>query len=128
ADRKWRRGRSRPESTSGTTKDPRLTQMAPGLLLCETGGGGQTMETLDAQRIAQVSLDYSSLKAESEGSDTRYTVALSGRPDPVWIDDYRLAQAESTGYRRFRLDPANRTVSFVCRSVEGPAQVFGVLE
>jgi hypothetical protein len=86
------------------------------------------MEILDAQRVAQVSIDYSTLKGVSEGGDTYYTVELSGRPDPGWIDAYRIAQAESTGYRRFRLDPANRTISFVCRSVEGPTQVFEVLE
>jgi len=85
------------------------------------------MEVLDAHRVAQVSIDYSSLKGESEGSDTRYTVTLTGDVDSQWLDAYRVAQAESTGYRRFRLDPAKGTISFSCRIVDGPTQVFEFL-
>ena len=86
------------------------------------------MAVLDAQRAADVSIDYSTLTGESEGTDTRYTIALKGHLDPQWVAEYRAAQAESTGYRRFRLDLAKGTISFAVRVVDGPAQVFEALE
>jgi hypothetical protein len=88
----------------------------------------EAMNILDAQRAGAISIDHSTLRGQTEGDHTRYTVALMGHLDPQWIGAYRAAQAESTGYRRFRLDPARATVSFSVRIVDGPAQVFEVLE
>jgi len=75
-----------------------------------------------------VVVDLSTLKRESAGTDMSYTVELVGRVDSVWIETYRFLQADSTAFRRLRLDENARTVSFVCRGVDGPTQVFDVLE
>lgn len=83
---------------------------------------------LEERRMAQVGMDHSTLKAEIAGTDTRYTIALTGRLDDRWIEACRAAQAESTGFRRFRLDPASRTVFFSCRTVDGTTQVFDALD
>jgi hypothetical protein len=75
-----------------------------------------------------VVVDLSTLKREAAGTDMSYTVGLVGRIDAVWAETYRILQADSTAFRRLRLDPNARTVSFVCRGVDGPSQVFDVLE
>ncbi len=84
--------------------------------LSESGSGGL------------VHVDHSTLKRDSSGSDLLFSVALVGRVDPVWTEAYRVLQADTTAFRRLRLDPSTRTVSFVCRAVDGPTQVFDVLE
>ena len=76
----------------------------------------------------QVGVDHSTLKRESTGPDTNYSVGLIGRVDSVWAEAYRVLQADSTIFRRLRLDLPTRTVSFVCRAVDGPTQVFDILE
>jgi hypothetical protein len=83
---------------------------------------------LDERRTTHVAVDHSTLKGEPSGTDTRYTVALIGPMDEVWAEAYRILQADSTGFRRLRLDCASRTVSFTCRAIDGPAQVFDILE
>ena len=75
-----------------------------------------------------VVVDLSTLKRTPAGSDMSYSVELVGRVDSVWAETYRILQADSTAFRRLRLDAATRTVSFVCRAVDGPTQVFDVLE
>ncbi len=83
---------------------------------------------LDEQRTTHVGVDHSTLKAEPSGTDIRYSVALIGPVDEVWAEAYRILQADSTAFRRLRLDQATRTVSFSCRAIDGPAQVFEILE
>jgi hypothetical protein len=83
---------------------------------------------LDGQHAAGVGVDHSTLKGEPSGSDTHYTVSLIGPLDAIWAEAYRILQADSTAFRRLRLDPAARRVSFTCRAIEGPAQVFEILE
>jgi hypothetical protein len=75
-----------------------------------------------------VHVDHSTLKRESTGSNLAFSVALVGRVDSVWAEAYRILQADTTAFRRLRLDPSTRTVSFVCRAVEGATEVFDVLE
>lgn len=82
----------------------------------------------DERRTTHVGVDHSTLKGETSGTDIRYSVALTGLVDQVWAEAYRILQADSTGFRRLRLDAANRTVSFTCHGIEGPAQVFDILE
>lgn len=82
----------------------------------------------DGRRAPCVGVDHSTLEGEPADTETHYTVALTGPVDDRWIEAYRIAQADSTGFRRFRLDRGAKTVSFTCRAVEGPAQVFEVLE
>jgi len=83
---------------------------------------------LDERRATRVGVDHSTLKGEPAGVDTRYTVGLVGPLDDVWAEAYRMQQADSTAFRRLRLDPATRTVSFTCRGIDGPTQVFDILE
>lgn len=83
---------------------------------------------LDERRIAGVGVDHSTLKGTALGGETRYTVALIGAVDAVWAEAYRILQADSTMFRRLRLDLASREVSFTCRAIEGPTQVFEILE
>ncbi len=83
---------------------------------------------LDERRGNHVDVDHSTLKGEPAGADTRYSVSLIGPLDEVWAEAYRMQQADSTAFRRLRLDSAARTVSFTCRAAEGPTQVFDILE
>lgn len=58
----------------------------------------------------------------------RYSVTLVGRIDEHWCEAYqRVAEAEPS-LSRFRLDAFSGTVSFTCRSSDGPVQVMGVLK
>jgi hypothetical protein len=82
---------------------------------------------LDDRAIA-VRVDHSTLRGEAAGTDTRYTVGLLGVVDGAWAEAYRAVQSESTGYRRFRLDPRSRTITFSCRTVDGTAKVFETLD
>jgi hypothetical protein len=83
---------------------------------------------LGDQRAASVGVDHSTLKGVAAGTDTHYSVRLVGPVDAVWVEAYRILQADSTSFRRLRLDPATREVTFTCRGIEGPAQVFDILE
>ena len=75
-----------------------------------------------------VGVDHSTLKGEPSGTDMRYSVSLVGRIDEVWAEAYRILQADSTAFRRLRLDAPARQVTFTCRAIDGPAQVFDILE
>ena len=75
-----------------------------------------------------VGVDHSTLKGEPAGSDTRYSVVLTGPFDELWAASYRIQQADSTAFRRLHLDTATRTISFTCRAIDGPTQVFDILE
>jgi hypothetical protein len=77
---------------------------------------------------SDVGLDLSTLKGESAGSDTRYAVRLRGPVDERWVESCRGLLADSPTLRRFELDPAQRTLRFSCRTVDGTALVFEMLE
>ena len=83
---------------------------------------------LSDRSTMHVGVDHSTLKGEPSGSDTRYTVMLTGPLDEVWAEAYRMQQADSTAFRRLHLDRATRTISFTCRAIDGPTQVFDILE
>jgi hypothetical protein len=82
----------------------------------------------EEEQVISIALDHSTLKGDPSAGDTRYTIALTGPIDDRWVTTYLATQAESTGYRRFRLDRETGTVSFTCRTVDGPAHVIDVLE
>jgi hypothetical protein len=95
----------------------------------DAGPGGTTMKgVLDESGSHMVGVDHSTLKREGSGPDFNYSVTLVGRVDAVWVEAYRILQADSTAFRHLRLDPISRTVTFLCRGVDGPTQVFDVLE
>jgi len=84
---------------------------------------------LDARHSDTLRLDHTTLKAESVGNDnTSYRISLAGPVGEHWAQTYRTIQADSTAYRRFRLDVPGGSVSFSCRTIEGPAEVMEVLE
>jgi hypothetical protein len=56
----------------------------------------------------------------------RYKVGLTGVIDRRWVEVYQRVAAAPV-YNRFRVDPATSSVSFTCRSTDGPAEVLSVL-
>jgi hypothetical protein len=72
--------------------------------------------------------DHSTLRGEAAGNETRYTVALKGYIDDRWAEAFRLSQAESPAYQRFRLNRATASLGFTCRNVDGAVGVFDMLE
>ena len=58
----------------------------------------------------------------------RYVVNLAGRLDRRWADCYNRMSTGSPSTARFKLEPGASTVSFTCRSSDGPAEVMGVLK
>jgi hypothetical protein len=88
-----------------------------------------TDNDLNEQRGAEVHVDVSTLRGEPRGADTMvYTVALEGAVGDRWIEGYRLTAEQSATSRRFELDPARRIVRFACRTADGNALVFEMLE
>src|SRR5262245_24162919 len=85
----------------------------------------------DAKRHAGGSpsrLDHSSLRGEPGASHTHYSIALHGGVDERWTQAFRAVCAQSTANRVFVLNPRSGTISFSCRTLEGPAHVFEMLE
>ena len=58
----------------------------------------------------------------------RYAIKLVGTLDRRWVDSYAGVVSERPNLGRFRLEPATSTVSFTCRSTDGPAEVMGVVK
>lgn len=82
--------------------------------------------TLEARQAPHA--DHSTLRGEHAGTETRYTVAVKGHMDERWAEAFRLSQAESTAYQRFRLNRPTASVGFTCRDVDGTVAVFDALE
>lgn len=58
----------------------------------------------------------------------RYSVNLVGTVDRRWVECYATLTKERPNLARYRLDPGTTSVSFTCRSTDGPAEVMGVLQ
>ena len=58
----------------------------------------------------------------------RYSVALVGTVDSRWAEAYKRVVTTSPGLSRFRLNKDQPTVSFTCRSTDGPVEVMAVLK
>src|ERR1700693_650283 len=58
----------------------------------------------------------------------RYSIKLLGTIDEDWADSSQRAAADPPSLSRFRLDAATSSVSFTCRSTDGPVEVMGVLK
>jgi hypothetical protein len=58
----------------------------------------------------------------------RYAVNLIGRIDRRWVDCYQKITVNTPSYSRFRLEPGASTVTFTCRSTDGPVEVMAVLK
>ena len=57
----------------------------------------------------------------------RYSINLLGTIDEHWADSYRRVAACTPSLSRFCLDTATGSVSFTCRSTDGPVEVMTVL-
>src|SRR5438876_111677 len=57
---------------------------------------------VDERITTAIRVDHSTLNGQPAGSDTRYTVALSGPVDERWVEACRAVQAESTAYSPVR--------------------------
>ncbi len=86
------------------------------------------MGTQDRRPIPQAREDHSTLRGETIGGETLYTIQLKGFIDDRWAEAYRITQADSVLFKRFRLDRATATIGFSCRTVDGAIFVFDVLE
>ena len=76
-----------------------------------------------------VRVDVTTLRGEPRGADTMaYTIALRGPVTDRWIEGYRVTTEQSAVSRRFDLDPARSTIRFACRTADGTALVFEMLE
>ena len=87
------------------------------------------MSVLEASGGVEVRVDPSTLRAEVAGGDsTRYRVGLTRSVDERWARTYVAVQSDSTAFRRFRLELASSSISFSCRTPDGPALVMETLE
>lgn len=83
----------------------------------------------NARPGVEVQVDVSTLRGEPRGADTMvYAVALKGPLGDRWIEGYRMTVEQMAMARRFELDPAGSTVRFACRTADGNALVFEMLE
>jgi hypothetical protein len=58
----------------------------------------------------------------------RYSIKLLGTIDEHWAASYERVAASAPGCSRFCLDAAAGSVSFTCRSTDGPVEVMTVLK
>ena len=58
----------------------------------------------------------------------RYSIKLLGSIDQHWVDSYQRVAASTPSLSRFRLETANASISFTCRSTDGPVEVMTVLK
>jgi hypothetical protein len=73
--------------------------------------------------IEEVALDWESLGPQFD----RYSVRLTGTLDRLWVDCFKQATDEDRALARFELDPWARSVTFTCRTGDGPEEVMEVL-
>lgn len=84
---------------------------------------------METQPVYDVTVDEAGLNWEQAGPlFDRYAVNLSGRIDRRWADCYQRITVSAPAFSRFHLDPGAATVTFTCRSSDGPVEVMGVLK
>jgi hypothetical protein len=83
----------------------------------------------DAKYQYDVTVEESGVKWAQVGPlFNRYTVRLTGRLDRPWVDCYQRVGATSPSFSRFQLDPGAGSITFTCRSSDGPVEVMKVLK
>jgi hypothetical protein len=75
-----------------------------------------------------IGIDHATLRSDSAGSHTRYTIALTGRPGEAWYMAYQAAREQAGLTKSFSIDRSRAVISFSVRVVEGPAHVMEMLE
>ena len=58
----------------------------------------------------------------------RYSIKLVGTVDENWADAYQRIGAATPSLSRFRLDAASGSITFTCRTTDGPVEVMTVLK
>ena len=87
------------------------------------------MENGPNLKPGEVHVDVSTLRGDPRGTDTVvYTVALKGPLGDRWVEGYRMTVEQLSIGRRFELDAPGSTVRFACRTADGNAIVFEMLE
>ena len=77
----------------------------------------------------EIVVDHATLRALDMGQKgTGYSVRLLGRIDEAWIRCFRSVQRDSRRLANFVLDPRAWSVSFLCQSDDGPADVITALD
>ena len=82
-----------------------------------------------ARTLYDVVVDQGGLQFHAAGPlFERYSVKLQGRIDRRWADSYQEVVTESPNLARFRFDASGGSVSFTCRSTDGPVEVMSILK
>ena len=87
-----------------------------------------TNTTSNAGVGTRARLDHATLRAEVRATDTRYTIGVRGGADERWAEALRALCEQSAAHRPFHFSREGGTISFSCRTLEGPALVFEMLE
>jgi hypothetical protein len=58
----------------------------------------------------------------------RYSIKLVGTVDDNWAAAYQSIAVATPSLSRFRLDLASGSISFTCRTTDGPVEVMSVLK
>ncbi|MGH9366842.1 MAG: hypothetical protein ACRD3M_04110 [Thermoanaerobaculia bacterium] len=84
---------------------------------------------MDTKTVCDVAVDETGLKWEQAGPlFDRYSVGLTGHLDRHWVDCYKRITVSAPVFTRFRLEPGASSVTFTCRSSDGPVEVMAVLK
>ena len=88
-----------------------------------------TLRELSGQVLYDIRLPEAGLAWEKIGPlFERYSVTLVGEVDSRWAETYKQVVIATPGLVRFRLSKDLSSVSFTCRSTDGPVEVMGVLK
>jgi hypothetical protein len=83
---------------------------------------------METQPVYDVTVDEAGLNWEQAGPlFDRYAVNLTGGIDRRWADCYQRITVSAPAFSRFHLDPGTSSVTFTCRSSDGPVEVMAVL-
>lgn len=83
---------------------------------------------METKPVYDVTVDEAGLNWEQAGPlFDRYAVNLAGRIDRRWVDCYQRITVSAPAFSRFHLDPGASSVTFTCRSSDGPVEVMAVL-
>ena len=84
---------------------------------------------METKTVYDVAVDEGELNWEQAGPlFDRYAVNLTGRIDRRWVDCYQRITISAPAFSRFHLDPGASSVTFTCRSSDGPVEVMAVLK
>ena len=84
---------------------------------------------METKPVYDVTVDEAGLNWEQAGPlFDRYAVNLTGRIDRRWADCYQRITVSAPDFSRFHLDPGASSITFTCRSSDGPVKVMGVLK